>query len=97
MPFTLTEPVPTRPAVETAVLAIVQSVSPEPVEPALESEVVADLGFDSVLVLELVAELEDHFEVTFPLDTLPALRTVRDMVDRIVEELTAQEARAYAP
>ncbi len=57
-------------------IAIVQRLSRRPVAVALESELMADLGFDSLLVLELVGELEDHFTIAVPLNTLTHIRTV---------------------
>lgn len=45
-------------------------------EPRLESELLADLGFDSLQVLELVGELEDHFNIAVPLNALTHIRTV---------------------
>jgi acyl carrier protein len=43
----------------------------------------ADLGFDSLQVLELVGELEDHFNIAVPLNSLTHIRTV----DQIVAEV----------
>ena len=45
--------------IETGVIEVLKSVSRRPIEPTLSSDLVADLGFDSLQVLELVAELED--------------------------------------
>jgi acyl carrier protein len=36
----------------------------------------ADLGFDSLQVLELVGEMEDHFNIAVPLNSLIHIRTV---------------------
>lgn len=36
----------------------------------------ADLGFDSLQILEFVGELEDHFNIAVPLNSLTHLRTV---------------------
>ncbi len=44
-----------------------------------ETELVADLGLDSVKVLELLLEIEDHFDISVPLNILPELRTVNDL------------------
>jgi acyl carrier protein len=34
--------------------------------------------------MELVAALEDHFDVALPLNQLPQLKTIDQVVDRIV-------------
>ncbi len=43
----------------------------------------ADLGFDSLLILELVGELEDHFNITVPLNSLTHIRTVGQIVTEV--------------
>jgi acyl carrier protein len=69
--------------IEDGVLDALKNVSRRPIEPALENDLVADLGFDSLQVLELVAELEDRFEISIPLDNVPATRTVAQVVAEV--------------
>lgn len=47
---------------------------------------VDDLALDSVTVMELVAEAEDRFDVSIPLNALPETRTVGDFA-RLVAAL----------
>ena len=70
--------------IEDGVLDALKNVSRRPIEPALDNDLVADLGFDSLQVLELVAELEDRFEISIPLDNVPATRTVAQVVAEVV-------------
>jgi acyl carrier protein len=58
-------------------------LSRRPIEPALDSELLADLGFDSLQVLELVGELEDHFDIAVPLNALTHIRTVSQVIDEV--------------
>lgn len=44
------------------------------------TELVADLGLDSVQVMELLLQIEDRFDVSIPLNILPEVRSVRDLV-----------------
>jgi acyl carrier protein len=77
--------------IEDGVLDVLKNVSRRPIEPTLDSDLVADLGFDSLQVLELVAELEDRFDISIPLDDVPAARTVAQVVTqvaRLVDERT---------
>jgi len=49
----------------------------------------ADLELDSLSVMDLLATIEDEFDVTVPLNRLPDLETiglVADAVDEIMEE-----------
>ena len=57
------------------------------------SVLVADLGFDSLRMLELVAELEDEFGIFIPLDDVPAITTVQQAVDRVVTLLGSRVGR----
>jgi acyl carrier protein len=70
--------------IEDGVLEVLNNVSRRPIEPTLASDLVADLGFDSLQVLELVAELEDRFDISIPLDTVPATRTVAQVIAQVV-------------
>lgn len=48
---------------------------------------ISDLGLDSVQVMELVLHLEEHFDISFPINVLPEVRTVRDLCDQLVKVL----------
>jgi len=46
-----------------------------------------DLNFDSLVVMEFVAVVEDKFDISVPLNILPDIATVRDLavaVEKIV-------------
>ena len=78
------------------VVEIVRRLSRRAVEPAPESELLADLGFDSFRVLELVGELEDHFNIAVPLNALTHIRTVGQIADEVrrLAALRVAEGRA---
>ncbi len=75
--------------VEGGVIEAIRHVSRRPIEPTLTSDLIADLGFDSFQVLELVAELEDRFDISIPPDRTPVARTVADVVAQIRAVLEA--------
>ena len=75
--------VPARDEIERDTLAILKRVGRPGLDPNLSSEFVADLEFDSIQVIELVAELEDHFNVSIPLNELPRIKTVADMTGEL--------------
>ena len=52
-----------------------------------DSELVAELGLTSLQVMELVEHIEDEFDISFPLNILPDIRTVRDLALRL-EKIT---------
>jgi acyl carrier protein len=75
--------------IEDSVLDVLRNVSRRPIEPSLASDLVADLGFDSLQILEVIAELEDRFDISIPLNDVPSTRTVAQVVAqvaRLVEE-----------
>ena len=49
----------------------------------LESDVVKDLGADSLDVVELLISLEDDYGVSIPEDDIVNVRTVKDIVEMI--------------
>jgi len=69
--------------IEQGVLDVLKTISRRPVEPTLASDLVADLGFDSLQVLEVIAELEERFDISIPLNELPATRTVGQVVSQV--------------
>ena len=69
--------------IETGVIEVLKNVSRRPIEPSLSSDLVADLGFDSIQVLEVVAELEDRFDISIPLNEVPATRTVAEVIAQV--------------
>jgi acyl carrier protein len=55
------------------------------------SELVADLGIDSLGVMEVVADLEDRFEMTIDESELQDVATLGDVVAAIEIRLKADE------
>ncbi len=76
-------PQPASAPIEDGVLDVLRQVSRRPIEPSLASDLVADLGFDSLQILEAIAELEDRFDISIPLNDVPATRTVAQVVAQV--------------
>ena len=84
---------PASTSLEDAVIDVLNNVSRRPIEPTLTSDLVADLGFDSLQVLELIAELEDRFDISIPLNDVPSTRTVAQIVAQVAR-LVAERPKA---
>ena len=69
--------------IETGVIEVLKNVSRRPIDPMPTSDLAADLGFDSLQILEVVAELEDRFDISIPLNDVPAARTVAQVVAQV--------------
>jgi acyl carrier protein len=54
-----------------------------------QSHITGDLGVDSLAVMEIVAELEDRYDLTFPDEDLPTVRTVGDVIALVCKHLQA--------
>lgn len=50
-----------------------------------ETDFIDDLGLDSVQVMELVLHIEETFDISFPINVLPAVRTVSDLCTQLAE------------
>ncbi len=74
---------PASAPIEDGVIDVLKQVSRRPIEPSLGSDLVADLGFDSLQILEVIAELEDRFDISIPLNDVPATRTVAQVVAQV--------------
>jgi len=83
-------PQPASVPVEEGVIDVLKNVSRRPIEPTLASDLVADLGFDSLQVLEVVAELEDRFDISIPLNDVPSTRTVGQVVAQVASLVAAR-------
>ena len=83
---------PTANHIEEGVIEVLQNVSRRPITPTLTSDLVADLGFDSLQVLEVIAELEDRFDISIPLNDVPATRTVAQVVAQVAALVGSRSA-----
>ncbi|MEV5315144.1 MULTISPECIES: phosphopantetheine-binding protein [unclassified Streptomyces] len=67
--------------------ATVEDLSVEDVE--LDSSLRDDLGVDSLARLELVAAIEDHWQIEVPVEDAERLTTVRQIVDHLATVVPA--------
>jgi acyl carrier protein len=56
-----------------------------------ETDIVADLGLDSLGVMNFVMAIEDYYDLSIPLDRVAQIQTVADLM-RAVEELKSGAA-----
>jgi acyl carrier protein len=53
-----------------------------------ETALVADIGLSSLEVMEFIEKIEDHFDISIPLNILPDVNTIGDL---------AKELKALTP
>lgn len=71
------------------VTELIKSLAPEQQSITQDTDLVADLDFDSLKVMKLLEQLEDRFDISVPLNLLPHIRTVEDLalqLQRIIGE-----------
>lgn len=54
---------------------------------APSSDLVDDVGLSSVQIMELIENLEDEFDIAFPLNDLAEVRTVADLARELARHL----------
>jgi len=86
-------PQPASTQIEATVMEVLKEISRRPIEPALAHDLVADLGFDSLQILELIGELEDRFGISIPEDEVPAVRTVAQVVTEMIRLTSVRSSR----
>ena len=65
------------------VVELLQQYASQPGPIREETELVNDLGFDSLKVMEMLHDVEDTFDITYPLNSLSELKTVKDFTKQI--------------
>ncbi len=68
---------------------LIEPLNKKGIDLAPEVTFASDLELDSLTVMDLVADIEDEFDIVLPLNLLPELETiahVADAVDKIVEK-----------
>jgi acyl carrier protein len=65
------------------ILEIIAPFVPAGQQVSEETDMVADLGLDSLKVMKIVENVEDSFDISIPLNILPEVRTVGDFVMQI--------------
>lgn len=68
---------------------LIEPINKKGVPLTADTTFAADLELDSLTVMDLVADIEDEFDILLPINLLPELETigqVADAVDRIVAD-----------
>lgn len=70
-------------AIRARIYALIEPFNKKrvPLEP--ETTFAADLDLDSLAVMDLVAEIEDEFDIVLPLNMLPDLETIGQVADAV--------------
>lgn len=85
----MTQPTPDE--LLAAIRAELEKIAPEVSADSLNLDTdIATLGIESVTMLELIAALEERFEVELPDDELTTLDTLGDVIELLSRHVAAQ-------
>ena len=48
-----------------------------------DTSLVADIGLSSLEVMEFIEKIEDHFDISIPLNILPDVNTIGDLATKV--------------
>lgn len=62
---------------------LVRPYSEKPIALGEGTGLIDEVGLDSMKVMDLVMQIEDHFDVSVPLNILPNVRTIGDLAEQL--------------
>ncbi len=65
------------------IIQILKPMVPEDTEITPETDLATDLSIDSLKSMEILAQIEDTFDVSIPINVLAEVRTVEDLATQI--------------
>ncbi|MFU8813708.1 MAG: acyl carrier protein [Pseudomonadales bacterium] len=72
---------------EAEITGILAGFLSKPVPLTGDTDMVADLGLESVQVMEFVMEVEDHYDIALDLESLSHVRTISQLANAVVRSL----------
>jgi acyl carrier protein len=68
-----------------SIYSLLQPFLKEGVSLTEDTELVTELGLTSLQVMNMIEHIEDHFDISIPLNILPEIRTVRDLAQQLAK------------
>ncbi len=72
--------------VQEELISLLKQFTKTDIEITESLHIMNDLDLDSVRVMELMMELEDHFDISIPLNSLPDVNTIADLAEEISKQ-----------
>ena len=80
---------PTYEDIVPQVIDAIKKIVPQDVDIDENTDLISDLEFDSLKVMNLMEDVEDRFDISVPLNVLAEVRTINDLViqlERLIGE-----------
>lgn len=61
------------------IIALIKPIVPPQMDIDENTDLVSDLEFDSLKVMNLMEDIEDRFDISVPLNVLADVRTIKDL------------------
>ncbi|WP_416907079.1 MAG: acyl carrier protein [Polymorphobacter sp.] len=74
-----------RTAIYTRIIALIEPLNPKGVALGEDTTFAGDLEMDSLTVMDLVASMEDEWDIVMPLNMLPDLETIGQVADAVTK------------
>jgi len=71
-------PMPDYEKLVEQLIAMIKAYTPDGLKIAEDTSLTSDLEFDSLKIMNLIEEIEDHYDISIPLNVLSEIRTVKD-------------------
>jgi acyl carrier protein len=65
--------------IEADVIELLAHKVPADIKVTPQTKIVGDLGLDSVAVLDFIMDVEDHFNISIPLDRVAEVQTIAEL------------------
>ena len=73
------------------IVSILRPLADDGLEITGDTDLAADLSLDSLKIMEVLEEIEDRFDISVPINILPDIRTVGDVVLQLHKLLAEAE------
>lgn len=75
----------TKTQIYDKICELLKPYNPENRPITLQSGIVSDLEVDSVAVFDLVMALEDHYDISIPMEMVSDIKTVGELVNAVAQ------------
>jgi len=65
------------------IYSALESLNKKQVALSEDTELVGDIGLSSLEVMEFIEKIEDHFDISIPLNILPDVSTIGELANKI--------------
>jgi len=69
--------------IERQLITMIKPLLDEPTTIAPDTDLVQEVGLPSLKVMELIVEVEDTYDISYPLNQLQEVRTVKDLASSV--------------